>query len=241
MRESWKPHLYVAAPCAAILATAAWGFTRKACYPYADATGEQVCPGDRNQLQTISEMVARTSYTAELSIVGMRAALRTIISKRQGIGPEDAEIANTAFAIGAAGLIGLTVWSMRVSGDIHNGFTVQTLSMLLVISYIVKEEGTLGQLLFAGEVAALAAYAVLYMTAHRPPPDPVEYFKFKYHYHAVAQITFLVLYHGLIWRAYRKAMKGSDEKATESGALAGHMGNPQDSMNRHGYSQLHWT
>ena len=212
-RNTW---IYVVVPAVALLGAAAWGFTKKACYPYTDSAGDSVCPGAQYKLQTISEMVARTPATTELfcaaaamSIVGTRAALKDITADYSD---GDHVIVETSFAVGAAGLIGLTVWSMRVSGDIHTGFTAQTLVMLLLISYMLsfqpKETRREIKALFVLEVVSLICYVGFYMTADHPAPDdPDVYFDLDIHKHAVAQIAFVVMYHLLLFRVHHTEMK----------------------------------
>ena len=61
MHRTW---LYIFVPWLGIAATALWGYTKKACFPWNDegAHGDLFCPGDRHVVQTISEMVARTGH-----------------------------------------------------------------------------------------------------------------------------------------------------------------------------------
>lgn len=195
--------LYVGIPWLCIAVTALWGFTQRACFPWnerAGAHGNLYCPGDHYVVQTISEMVARSSTTAELfcsaaalSLVGMWLALRDILRSRS---PWVRDGVHACFSVGAVGYVGLTVWSLRVSGPIHTGFTAQTLSMMLLMCVMLSRT-TLSRALCALQMVALVLYVSLYASIpdHDWSKGEVGYHAPANFKHAWAQYAFVTLHY----------------------------------------------
>lgn len=192
--------LYVLVPWLCIVGTSLWGYTEKACYPWNDAHGNLYCPGERHVVQTISEMVARSSTVAELfcssaalSLVGMWLALRDILRDRA---PWVREGVHASFAVGAVGYVGLTVWSLRVSGPIHTGFTAQTLSMMLLTSVMLSRTAA-SRALSLLQTMALVTYVALYASvpAHDWSKGETGYHAPANFKHAWAQYAFVTLHY----------------------------------------------
>lgn len=191
------------------------GFFKEGCIPIHNSHGHWPCEGNpTKKLETISEMVARSGITAEmfcataaLTLVGMHIALKDIM-RVQDMRSVAKDAAQAAFLIGAMGYVGLTVWSIRVSGHIHTGFTAQTLSMMtLTCVTLCSQIPDLRATVYCGFlVLSIVAYAGLFAAkeefSYAGNPDYSQYFDFKYNLHAPAQYCFVAFYHLTIGRLH---------------------------------------
>jgi len=172
---------------------------------------------NEGRLQTISEMVAREDTTTEtfaaasaLAVVGIAYVVEqaaSTIAHRRALGTA----LRASVFVAACGMVGLTVWSMRVHGLLHSTFTALTIVVLLaqlgmcfVALRLAKPpeiKSWWGVALAAlPPTGALVAYVVLYAQSKStawPNPSSVkcdEYFDASNYKHAVAQCTFVVVY-----------------------------------------------
>jgi len=222
-----------------------WGFTLAGCVPiHNDGKGHVVCVGSTNKVETISEMVARSGNTAEafsaaaaISLVGMYIALQDIFKDHRIHGAaKDAALA--AYYVGAVGFIGLTVWSIRVSGGIHTGFTVQTLSMMaltcVVLCVALRDDVAsffcalliLSMLMYGGLYAAKTEFSYLGNNI-----DYSTYHDMEYNKHAPAQFAFVALYYLTIGRLHHVVTAPAKLGASGMGAY--------NQLVQQGTSQLH--
>ena len=209
---------YVLAPFGLLFVLAVWGLGSEACMP---GHPNDTCAQGRWRMQTISDMVSRTSVISELfagaaalSLVGTRAAIQLVL-KAGGYDDETRDMVNTAYIIGGVGYVGLAVWSLRVSGPIHTGFTCQTLAMMLFVNYklvgdyklVGTGSGKWTRHLLNLQFLALLLYAILYSAI--PSYDdwhidegegPHPSLGPKYHWHAAAQYVFVLSHYAVLYR-----------------------------------------
>lgn len=204
----WFPYMLVVAP-------AVWGYTMSACVSVRNEGKQNVpCTGGKYKIETISEMVARSSTTAALfsgaaaiSLIGISIALKDIY-RGYGIQGAARDAVQGAFYIGALGYVGLTVWSIRVDDGIHTGFTAQTLCMMTLLCTIlcIHIYDSLSRGLCVLLVVSLLAYGTLYGAKEDWPinaKDYTNYFDFdKYYRHAPAQYCFVSFYYILLGRLH---------------------------------------
>ena len=168
-------------------------------------------------LQTISEMVARNDTTAEaftavaaLTVIGVAFIIEQVCDRLKKSSADTRPICyalRVSVFVSACGMIGLTVWSLRVDSRLHSSFTALTICTMLVQlclcfdnlyeAGIVKKSYALGFTVPA--LIAAVMYIVLYASRNAKDPtiasvDCDEYFDLKHYRHAIAQISFITLY-----------------------------------------------
>jgi hypothetical protein len=191
------------------------GYHKDGCVPIHNSHGHWPCVGPPEKLETISEMVARSGITAEmfcataaLTLVGMHIALKDIM-RLHPIQGAAKDAVQAAFYIGSLGYVGLTVWSIRVSGHIHTGFTAQTLCMMTLTCVIlcIQISDFQAHLYCGFLVLSIVAYAGLFAAKEDfsydgASGDYSHYFDFKYNLHAPAQYCCVAFYHLTIGRLH---------------------------------------
>jgi len=201
---------------------------------------------NEGRLQTLSEMVAREDTTTEafaaasaLAVVGIAYVVEqvaSIITSRKAL----CTALRASLFVAASGMMGLTVWSMRVHGLLHSTFTALTIIVLLaqlgmcfVALRLTKPAEikswwwvTLASLV---PLAALCTYVVKYAQSKSNswPGTGVkcdEYFDASNYEHAVAQCTFIVVYYvemsGVSYMAETRIRKNEAAAAAEAEAAA---------------------
>jgi hypothetical protein len=160
-------------------------------------------------LQTISEMVARDDTTTEafaaasaMAVIGIAFVVEQVCQLTPNAAVATALRASVF--VGAGGMIGLTVWSMRVHGLLHSTFTALTiiamLEQLIMCAVVLKWKAIFTAAIIVPPAAALVIYMNLYATSKAttwPGPSGVnckEYFDVENFGHAKAQCAFVVLY-----------------------------------------------
>jgi hypothetical protein len=154
-------------------------------------------------VQTISEMVARTDHSAQmfsgcmaLLLAGSGTALYAL-----SIGGHLVQRAAllVCYVIAGWGLIGLSVWSLRVSGPIHTGFTTQTIVLMCVQLWVAahmcgKKLASLSALYYLAPLIYMALYIILFLVSPMPTQDCAEDFKIGNNVYAIFQWLFVVNY-----------------------------------------------
>ena len=179
-----------------------------ACVPaMTDKNGDIICEGGTWVLQTISEIVARSSVTVEifsgtaaLSLVCIYVVIQDIMAHAD---ITTKHIVIIAYTLGAVGYVGLTVWSLRVSGPIHTCFTAQTLTMMMMQTFILTANPPPGAdydwfsaALVLCQLVALVAYIWLYSNVPLHDWSSIKgYYDVSRYQHAWAQYSFVVLYY----------------------------------------------
>ena len=172
---------------------------------------------NEGRLQTLSEMVARDDTTTEafaaasaIAVIGIAFVVEQVTSTIAHRKALCKALSATVF-VAACGMIGLTVWSMRVHGLLHSTFTALTILVLLeqlficFVAFRITEPPLIKSwwgVALAALVpsAALCVYVVKYAHSKSiqwPGPSGVkcdEYFDLSNYEHAIAQCIFVVVY-----------------------------------------------
>jgi len=164
-------------------------------------------------LQTISEMVARDDTTTEafaaasaMAVIGIAFVVEQVCQLTPNAAVASALRASVF--VGAGGMFGLSVWSLRVHGLLHSTFTSLTiiamLEQLTMCAFVLRERAIFTWWWVAAATGpptgAIVTYLVLYVTAKTttwPGPSGVnckEYFDVENFGHAKAQCIFVILY-----------------------------------------------
>jgi len=157
-------------------------------------------------LQTISEMVARDDRTTEgfaaasaMAVIGIAFVVEQVCQVTRNAAVATALRASVF--VGAGGMIGLTVWSLRVNGLLHSTFTALTivamLEQLIMCAVVLKSSWLWAAVVVAPPAVALTGYMHMYSTATWPDAANVnckDYFDEENFGHAKAQCAFVVLY-----------------------------------------------
>ena len=177
-------------------------------------------------------MTARSGTTAELLSAVAALALASIYNaltyiklhhNKGSLVYAKWKVVDVTFVVGSIGLVGLTVWNLRVESTVHTCFTSQTIVSICIQcvalcsivghtelnkkpdlsrwrqwlrSYFVR-------LIVAFMLIAMVVYVILFSTADTPLPHGDEYFAIGHHKHAFAQFSFFALYFlALMWLVY---------------------------------------
>ena len=213
-----------------------------ACFPWTNSelaepldcytgTGLSRRPNPKGKIQTISEMTARSGTTAELLSAVAALALASIYNALTYIKLHYSDIqlayakwkiVDLTFVVGSIGLVGLTVWNLRVESTVHTCFTSQTIVSICIqcvtLCVILRNSSSEPKAnkkwhqrrpstlhwIVLGMLIAMVLYVYYFSTAKTPPPNGNEYFAFSHHKHAIAQFCFFALYFtALMWVVYK--------------------------------------
>lgn len=184
---------------------------------YGHTAGCTACSNQKHVVQTISEMVARNDTTAEaftavaaLTVIGLAFIIEQVCDRLKKSSADTRPICyalRVSVFVSACGMIGLTVWSLRVDSRLHSCFTALTICTMLVQLCLcfdnLHEAGIVSRNVSLGFTVPAFIAAVLYVVlyASRNSTDPTiasvdcdEYFDIKHYKHAVAQCSFITLY-----------------------------------------------